>query len=127
MKKTIIILVSFFVIFLMISNTTAVSNTLTLERKDISEKVDEKNNNLEEIEEKLSIFKNNLDLKQTTGIFEFIAAWIITWAILVVDFFETFHPIAYKIMEQLQRPMIVLFFPMTYVLFVVAFFKVLLE
>lgn len=125
MKKSIIIFVSFFVIFLMTSNTTAVSNTLTPEKEKIIEK-NEENKDYENIEKEIDILKNNLDLKHTTGLFEFLAAWLITWAIHVVDFFETFHPIAYKIMEIFEIPLLVaLLFPMTYVLLVVSFFEVL--
>lgn len=77
---------------------------------------------------KLNLFvnniKNNPSYPEKTGLLEFWFAWIINWVILVVDFFENFHPIAYKIIEA-GFPLIILFFPMTYILFIVAFFKTL--
>ena len=69
--------------------------------------------------------KNNLSSQETTGLLEFWLVWITTWAILIDEYFSIFHPIVHNMMGTI--PLVILFFPMTYILFIVAFIKTLIN
>ena len=102
---------------LMIPNISAINSQIleNIITNKISYQSKLKNINFNKIENKL--------LDKILNIFEFWFAWIIIWAILVDDFFSKFHPFIYNMMETF--PFIILFFPMSYILFIVAFFQTL--
>lgn len=138
MKKSIVILISFFTVFLMISTSTAASNIKCNKIKLENHKDEAAFKNFEKDKTQLLIdsFQNKLKSIAPTGLIEFWFAWIINYAILYVDYmensilFKIFHPVGNFLVNILGSDFgfgIVFLYPESLVFFIKAFFVTLNE